>query len=130
MGKYIITDYTNLVYCVSDYRTPMNSKSVVNKYSEELQGIIHDQLLTKRKQLIHGSLFGSEGISENPQLPDNALANIELDNKINQFKEAIKKVCDEHQLCISHEDYQGAFLITDYSQGNLDWLLEANYETT
>lgn len=37
-------------------------------------------------------------------------------------------LCEEHNTTISHEDYHGAFLLEDFRQQNIHWMLDANYE--
>jgi hypothetical protein len=42
------------------------------------------------------------------------------------FLNEIRQVCKKHGLSISHEDKEGAFEIENFSQDNIDWLMNAN----
>lgn len=48
---------------------------------------------------------------------------------IEAFLEAVKQLCIDHDLSIAHEDYHGAFLIEDYCDDNIEWLMAAGDET-
>jgi len=45
--------------------------------------------------------------------------------KVKRFIEAIKTLCKENSLLISHEDTQEAFIITEYDEENFRWLEQA-----
>lgn len=49
--------------------------------------------------------------------------------KVDAFLEEIKSICEKHGFSISHEDWQGAFIIEKYDENNIDWLLAADNET-
>ncbi|MHA1104873.1 MAG: hypothetical protein ACTSPN_04030 [Promethearchaeota archaeon] len=46
-------------------------------------------------------------------------------SKVKRFIEDIKALCRENSLSISHEDTQGAFIITEYDEENIRWLEHA-----
>jgi len=48
-----------------------------------------------------------------------------LTEKHKNFLNDLVAVCKKHNLSLSHEDNQGAFLIDEYKQGNIDWLMAA-----
>lgn len=50
----------------------------------------------------------------------------EMPKEIKDFLEDIKLVCEKHNLSISHEDYNGVFLIEKYDLGNIRWLFDAS----
>jgi hypothetical protein len=37
----------------------------------------------------------------------------------------IQLLCMKHGLSLSHEDTQGAFIVTEYSEENVEWLMAA-----
>ena len=41
------------------------------------------------------------------------------------FLSELVAVCRRHGLSLGHEDSQGAFVIHEYSDDNIDWLLDA-----
>lgn len=45
-----------------------------------------------------------------------------FDKRVELFLKDIEKVCKEHNLSISHEDSQGAFIIEEYDDYNMKWL--------
>ncbi len=44
------------------------------------------------------------------------------------FKKEIIEVCKRHKLSISHEDEQGAFVITRLDTSCIDWFMNARLE--
>ena len=50
----------------------------------------------------------------------------EMPKEMKDFLEHIKLVCQIHNLSISHEDYNGIFLIEKYDEGNIEWLFDAS----
>lgn len=46
--------------------------------------------------------------------------------KIKVFLDDIEAVCRKHGLSISHEDYQGGFVIEKFSLKNMTWLKNAS----
>jgi hypothetical protein len=48
--------------------------------------------------------------------------------KIDKFLLDIIKVCQKHNLSISHEDIHGSFKVEDYNTSNIDWLFSANID--
>ena len=50
----------------------------------------------------------------------------EMPEVMMSFLEDIKLVCRKYNLSISHEDYNGVFLIEKYSEENIDWLFGAS----
>lgn len=63
--------------------------------------------------------YQPEGIDERVENP-----------AIDAFLEEIKEVCKKHNLSIAHEDSQGAFVIEEYDEHNLEWLLAADDYTS
>ena len=52
-----------------------------------------------------------------------------LENKrADKFLNDIKEVCKKHNMSISHEDFQGGFIITSYNDSNIKWLFDARIE--
>lgn len=49
--------------------------------------------------------------------------------KVKEFLSDITSVCKNHGLSISHEDYQGAFIVENYKENNIEWLKAAFDET-
>jgi hypothetical protein len=50
--------------------------------------------------------------------------------KIDAFMAEIEAVCRKHDLCISHQDFQGAFIIQKCNEDTLDWLKGAEDGTS
>ena len=50
---------------------------------------------------------------------------MDMPERMQNFLEDIKRVCEKHSLSISHEDCQGAFIIEDYDEYDIEWLFEA-----
>ena len=50
-------------------------------------------------------------------------------DRVDAFLADIVKVCRQHRLSISHEDWHGAFQITKLSEHNLEWLGAAHDAT-
>lgn len=48
---------------------------------------------------------------------------------IDAFIAEVMEVSKRHGFSIAHEDYQGAFEIHDYYEGDADWLLNAHDDT-
>ena len=42
--------------------------------------------------------------------------------KVDAFLADVAEVCRRHGMSISHEDGHGSFIVTDFDEGNLDWL--------
>lgn len=51
---------------------------------------------------------------------------MDMPERMQNFLEDIKKVCEKHNLSISHEDGHGAFIIEDYDNRNIEWLFNAS----
>jgi hypothetical protein len=53
---------------------------------------------------------------------------IEMDmpERMQSFLEDIKKVCEKHNLSISHEDGHGSFIVEEFDEGNIKWLFNAS----
>jgi len=49
--------------------------------------------------------------------------------EVDAFIEEVLAVCKKHGFSIGHEDGHGSFLIEDYSEGDSDWLRNAEDET-
>ena len=49
-----------------------------------------------------------------------------MPDKMKAFLADIIIVCSRHGLSLSHEDGHGAFIVQDYSEKNIEWLLEAH----
>jgi len=47
--------------------------------------------------------------------------------RVQGFLNEVVDLCARYGLSIAHEDHHGAFIIEDYDQTNIDWLLEARY---
>ncbi len=45
--------------------------------------------------------------------------------QVDNFLREIASVCKKHRFSISHEDIHGAFVIKEYDETNIDWLLGA-----
>lgn len=50
----------------------------------------------------------------------------ESDPSVDAFMQEIIAVCRRHQMCIRHEDHEGAFMIEPMDESSLDWLAEAH----
>ncbi len=50
----------------------------------------------------------------------------ESDLAVDAFLQEIIAVCRRHQMCIEHEDHEGAFRIEPMDENSLDWLAEAH----
>lgn len=50
----------------------------------------------------------------------------EMPERMKSFLEDIETVCKKYNLSISHEDYNGVFLIEEYSEDNIKWLFDAS----
>lgn len=48
--------------------------------------------------------------------------------KIDTFLLEIESVCRKHNLSLSHEDYHGAFEVTEFDETFVDWLKDAHDE--
>lgn len=48
-----------------------------------------------------------------------------LNDKSKEFIEEIISVCKKHNLSIAHQDTQGAFIIEEYHDENIDWIKDA-----
>lgn len=49
-----------------------------------------------------------------------------VENKeIDDFLRAIAEVCKEHGFSLSHEDIHGAFIVEEYDENNIQYLMEA-----
>ena len=44
------------------------------------------------------------------------------------FLEAYAVLCQQHGLCLSHEDRNGGFLIHDLNADDMVWVKQADYE--
>ena len=51
---------------------------------------------------------------------------MDMPERMQNFLEDIKKVCEKHNLSISHEDGHGAFIVEDYDDRNIKWLFNAS----
>lgn len=47
---------------------------------------------------------------------------------IEKFLEELDTLCRVHNISISHEDGQGAFILENYNESNIKWLREAFIE--
>lgn len=45
--------------------------------------------------------------------------------KVKEFIDEIVEVCKKHQLSISHEDFQGGFIIEPFKERNIRWFRDA-----
>ena len=44
------------------------------------------------------------------------------------FLDEIEAVCKKHGLSISHQDFQGAFIIEPFDPRNMEWLRQADHK--
>lgn len=51
---------------------------------------------------------------------------VNMPKEMADFLNDIVKVCEKHNLSISHEDSEGGFIIERYSEHNIAWLLDAD----
>ena len=51
---------------------------------------------------------------------------VEMPKEMKDFLNDVESVCKKYGLSISHEDYNGAFLIEKYSKENIEWLFGAS----
>ncbi len=56
---------------------------------------------------------------------DNNEHKVVKNEKVDSFLLDIIKVCQKHDLSISHEDIHGAFTVTNYNTSDIDWLFSA-----
>ena len=47
---------------------------------------------------------------------------------VDAFLSEIESVCKKHNMSLGHEDNYGAFLISEYSDENIEWLKDASLE--
>jgi len=47
---------------------------------------------------------------------------------VDQFLEEVAAVCRKHRLSIAHEDCGGAFIVAEFDESNIDWLMAAHVE--
>ena len=52
-----------------------------------------------------------------------------MKRKTRKFVNAIIKLCEEHGMSISHQDFHGAFVIENYDKCNITWFKDAKDET-
>ena len=55
---------------------------------------------------------------------------IDMSPKMKAFLNDLISVCQRHQLSISHEDHHGAFEINEYSDYDMQWILNAHDDIT
>lgn len=51
---------------------------------------------------------------------------VDMPKEMENFLNDIKMICMKHGLSISHEDYNGVFLIEEYDDSNISWLFDAS----
>jgi hypothetical protein len=56
----------------------------------------------------------------------NTRTRVESPTNVEAFLDEYAALCDKHNLTLSHEDDHGAFIITDYREGNIDWVRAAS----
>ena len=44
---------------------------------------------------------------------------------INNFFKEYKELCKKYNVSLAHEDVEGGFLIDEYDEDNIDWVLAA-----
>ncbi|GAG30508.1 unnamed protein product [marine sediment metagenome] len=60
----------------------------------------------------------------------NNKVNKKVENKtIDMFLDDIRAICKKHKLSLSHEDEHGSFEVVQYSEQNIEWLLNADDAT-
>ncbi|MGL5416024.1 MAG: hypothetical protein ACRDAU_10220 [Clostridium sp.] len=50
---------------------------------------------------------------------------IEIPKKMNAFLLEIEEVCKKYGLAICHEDPEGSFVIREYNDSNIGWVMNA-----
>jgi len=50
------------------------------------------------------------------------------DKKVEEFLKEIEEVCKKHNMSISHEDHQGAFIIEEFKDKNIKQLKGAEVQ--
>jgi hypothetical protein len=51
---------------------------------------------------------------------------VESPSAVESFLDSYEELCQKHGLSLSHEDDQGAFIITEYNVRNIDWVRNAS----
>lgn len=51
---------------------------------------------------------------------------VDMPKEMENFLNDIKMICVKHRLSISHEDYNGVFLIEEYDDSNINWLFDVS----
>lgn len=51
----------------------------------------------------------------------NGQKNVQVPPKVAEFLEDYRRICERHGLALSHEDYQGAFMIERFSPDLIEW---------
>ena len=50
---------------------------------------------------------------------------IDTPSNVNIFLEEYENLCKKYNLSLSHEDTNGGFIITEYKEGNINWVNDA-----
>jgi len=48
--------------------------------------------------------------------------------RVDRFLEKVVALSRKHRLSIAHEDTGGAFIVTEFDESNIEWLLDAYIE--
>lgn len=48
-----------------------------------------------------------------------------MEDKIKEFLNEYKELCKKYGMCLSHEDNQGGFIVDEYNDDNIDWVMSA-----
>ena len=51
-----------------------------------------------------------------------------MEQKIKDFKKEIEEVCKKYEICIVNEDSYCGFELTNYSEENMEYVMEARNE--
>lgn len=51
-------------------------------------------------------------------------------DKVDAFLKEIVEVCRKHKMSLAHEDSQGGFIVQNYREDNILWLLAASDEAS
>ena len=52
-------------------------------------------------------------------------ANFKIETEQSVFLRELAELCKKHNLSLSHEDTQGAFIVEEYKEENIKWLMDA-----
>jgi len=88
---------------------------------------------------VEGSLCWRPVTENNPPTPDNVRPKLSWRSdlrreaptpKTDAFLKEVIAVCRKHEMSISHEDGEGAFIVGPFDKGNIEWLEAASAKGT